>query len=401
MTRSSVRSATMPSIRSMFTFWISSSWLALSLFVGGNAQATDPDNLLWTVRWNHDGSLFAVGGVHTLWVFDSDTLESRSLFPKALDVRSGNTNISYVAVTRLAWHPTSNLLAVSSQGKNVGGIYDVSSGQRTVLSAAGEHFGRGVSWSPDGRRLAFTSDDRLMISKADGTLLHDIPRYKEAKGLTGVAWSPLGDRIVTIGARITLHDDQGKPIKQVMHRPEARERLELLLCVAWHPSGDFFVVGDYGTDIDDPVLQLWSADGNLMKSITLKGDTQLRNVSWNRDGSRLASASRKLGIWKRDGELEFEAKSPDLLWGVDWHPNGDKVLTSSIEGRVTLWSSNALVEKQVVVPPRSEPRAEPDGAANGNQPIRAETNSTCRRWRMPNQSMERTETAKAIIRSTP
>lgn len=368
------RSATMHPVGSMLRFWTSASWIALLLFAGGKAQATDLDNLLWTARWNHDGSQFAVGGVHTLRIFDSDTLESRSLLPKALDVRLGGTNIPYVAVTRLAWHPTSNLLAVSSQGKNVGGIYDVSSSQRTDLSATEEHFGRGVSWRPDGRRLAYTSDDRLVISKDDGTLLHDIPRYKEAKGLTGVAWSPLGDRIVTIGARITLHDAQGNPIRQRMHRPEAQERLQLLLCVAWHPSGDFFVVGDYGTDRDDPVLQFWSAEGELIKSITLKGDTQIRNVSWKRDGSRLASASSKLGIWKRDGELEFEAKSPDLLWGVDWHPNGEKVLTSSIAGRVTLWSANALVEKQVGVPPRSEPRA--DGAANGNLPIRAGTNST-------------------------
>jgi len=275
-------------------------------------------------------------------------------------VSSGKTQVPYSAITRLAWHPSRNLIAVSSQGQNVGGIYDALSGGRTALSAARTHFGRGVSWSPDGRRLAFTSDDRLMISEADGTRLYDIPRYQAAKGLTGVAWSPAGDRIVTIGARITLHNAQGKPIKQVMHRPEAEERLQLLLSVAWHPSGEFFAVGDYGTEVDDPVLQFWSAEGELIKNITLKGDTQIRDLAWNRDGSRLAAASRKLGIWTRDGELEFEAKSPDLLWGVDWHPNDNQILTSSIEGRVTLWSANAQVEKQVVGPPGTEPRAEPE-----------------------------------------
>jgi len=120
--------------------------------------------------------------------------------------------------------------------------------------------------------------------------------------------------------------------------------------VAWHPSGDFFAVGDYGTEVDDPVLQFWSADGELLKSINLDGDTQIRDLSWNRDGTRLASASSKLGIWKRDGELEFEAKSPDLLWGVDWHPNGETILTSSIGGRVTLWSSAAKVVKEILEP---------------------------------------------------
>jgi len=362
--------------RSTFHALVSVSLIVLSLLVIGNARATDHDNILWTARWNHDGSLFAIGGIHALWAFDSDTLEKKSLLPKAPGARSGDTNIPYMAVTRVAWHPSSNLLAVSSQGKNVNGIYDISTSKRTALTASQDHFGRGVSWSPDGSQLAFTSDDRLKISKADGTVLHDIPRYKEAKGLAGVAWSPSGDRIVTIGARITLHNAQGEAIKQMMHRPEARERDQLLLCIAWHPSGEFFVVGDYGTELDDPVLQFWSADGELLKSITLEGDTQIRNLSWNRGGTRLVSASSKLAIWTRDGELEYEAQSPDLLWGVDWHPNGDRILTSSIEGRVTLWSSTAEVVKEIVVPPESQPLAEPDGAANGSQPVRSETDRT-------------------------
>jgi len=363
-------------IRSMFHAWVLVSLIALPLMVMEEARAKDHGNILWTARWQHDGSRFAVGGIHALWVFDSHTLEKKSLLPKMPGVQSSHTNFPYMAVTQVAWHPNSDLLAVSSQGKNVNGIYDIASGKRIPLTALQVDFGRGVSWSPDGSLLAFTSDDRLRISKADGTLLHDIPRYKDAKGLTGVAWRPSGDRIVTVGARITLHDAQGEPIKQMMHRPEARERDQLLLCVAWHPSGEFFVVGDYGTEVDDPVLQFWSADGELLKSITLKGDTQIRNLSWTGDGSRLASASSKLRLWTRDGELEFEAESPDLLWGVDWHPKDDKILTSSIEGRVTLWSSTAQVVKEVVVPPRSQPLAEPDGAANGSQPIRPETNRT-------------------------
>ncbi len=126
-------------------------FLILPSFHGiGNAQATDLDNILWTTRWNHDGSRFAVGGIHALWVFDSATLTRRSLLPKALGVRSDHTSSPYIAVTRVAWHPSSNLLAVSSQGRNVNGIYDISSGKRTALTATQDHFGRGVSWSPDG-----------------------------------------------------------------------------------------------------------------------------------------------------------------------------------------------------------------------------------------------------------
>lgn len=327
----------------------------LAVVLGSGRAAGSEDNILWTARWNHDGSRFAVGGIHTLWVFNSITLEKKSLLSVPQKESPDHTDNSHMAVTRVAWQPGTNRLAVLSQGKNVNGIYNVATGERVALTSMENDFGRGVSWSPDGSRLAFTSDDRLFISKADGTQLHDIPRYMDAKGLTGAAWRPSGDRIVTVGARITLHDARGKPIKQVMHRPEAEDGDQLLLCVAWHPSGEFFVVGDYGTEADDPVLQFWSADGTLIKSITIRGDTQIRNISWNRDGSRLASASSKLVIWNGDLVPEFEAESPDLLWGVDWHPDGNSLLTSSIEGRVTLWDASAKVIKQIVMPPGSEP----------------------------------------------
>ena len=330
--------------------------IATSLQIFGGWQAAgSEDNILWTARWNHDGSRFAVGGIHTLWVFNSITLEKKSLLSAPQKESPDHTDNSHMAVTRVAWQPGTNRLAALSQGKNVNGIYNIDTGKRVALTTMKKDFGRGVSWSPDGSRLAFTSDDRLIISKADGTLLHDIPRYMDAKGLTAAAWRPSGDRIVTVGARITLHDARGKPIKQVMHRPEAEDGDQLLLCVAWHPSGEFFVVGDYGTEVDDPVIQFWSAGGELLKSITMKGDAEIRNISWNRDGSKLASASDRLVIWNRDLEPEFEAESPDLLWGVDWHPDGKSILTSSIEGRVTLWNANAKVLKQVIVPSGSEP----------------------------------------------
>lgn len=222
-------------IRSMIHAWVSVFLFALPLFALEKTRAMNFDNILWTARWNHDGSQFAVGGVRALWIFDSDTFNRKSLLRGALGGNADGSNLPYMAVTHLSWHP----------------------------------------------------------------------------------------------------------------------------------SGDFFVVGDYGTEVDDPVLQFWSADGQLFKSIPLEGDTQVRNVSWSPDGMRLASASSKLGIWTMDGELEFEGKSPDLLWGVDWHPNGDKILTSSIEGRVTLWSSIAEVVKEIVLPSESGPLAEP---VNAGQP---------------------------------
>jgi len=314
-------------------------------------QPSDRRQTLWTTQWNHDGSKFAVGGDDTLWIYDVDSLQRRSIMPPTPE--SVRADGGYApTVTHVAWHPSRNVLAISSQDTNVCGIFDIDSGSRIQLLPSNDNAGRGVTWSPKADKLAISSpgDGHLRIYERDGTLLHDIPRYKDAKGLTGVAWRPTGDRIVTIGSRITLHASDGTPIRQFMHRPEARERGQLLLSVAWHPSGRFFVVGDYGTDVDDPVVQLWSADGTLIRSINLDGDTEVRNISWNPGGTRFATSSRRLTIWTADGDLEANASAPDLLWGVAWHPTDDTILTTDIVGRITLWNDKAKVLKQVQQP---------------------------------------------------
>lgn len=329
---------------------ISGIGISLVLFTNPNPCVADEDSILWTARWNHEGSRFAVGGENVLWEFDSKTLEKKSLLGYLEQEPDEGWDDPYMAVTRIAWHPNDRFLAISSQGRDINAIFDVQSKERTLLAPLAEEFGRGISWSPDGTQVAYTMDDRLRIAKVDGSILYDIPRYKDAKGLTSVEWRPNGDRMVTLGARITLHDAQGQPMKQVTHRPEAEDGDQLLLSAAWHPSGEFFVVGDYGTEVDDPVLQFWSAEATLIRSIPLHGDAEVRDVSWNHDGTRLATASSKLQVWSQEGALLHAAEAPDLLWGVDWNPGGDRILTSSIDRRVTLWSADARLVTEVVAP---------------------------------------------------
>ena len=311
------------------------------------AEEPSADRTLWTVEWNPNGSQFAVGGVNTLWMFDANNYERKSFLSLGNQDNQQADDTEYT-VTTVSWHPFENYLAVLSQGGNVNGIYDTTSGTRIPLKF---DQGRGVDWRAKGDMLATTSpgDGHLRLFKSDGSLLHDVPRHKAAKGLTGVAWQPSGNKIVTIGKYITMHDAHGTVNRQITHRPNAEGEC-LLLCVEWHPSGEFFVVGDYGNNdtADPPAIQFWSADGDLMKTIAIDEGSEIRNVSWNHEGTLLASASDGLRIWTKAGELKHEGDSPDLLWGVDWHPREHRLLTSSAEGRVTLWTPDANVSKRIV-----------------------------------------------------
>ena len=317
---------------------------AMMLAVGWvqHCEAKESDNkILWSVDWSADGKSLAVGGA---WVgiFDADTQLKRQA--PGLD--------SLKSVAKVRWHPRRNVLALSGGADGVTAIYDPATDQKITLKT--KEGTRGVAWSGTGERLA-TAGNRgeLQIWSADGELLHTT-RPENAKSLTGVAWHPTEDKIVTVSEFIRLYDGKGNMTKEVRYRPDAKG-LALLLCVEWHPSGEFFVVGDYGNSEagDAPLLQFWSADGKLLKTMEVKDGAAIRNVSWNRDGSLLASASDALRSWSKDGELRHTGKSPDFLWGVRWNPDGNKLLTSSHEGRVTLWTAQAEVSKNIVEAPGS------------------------------------------------
>ena len=301
-----------------------------------NLQESDNRRILWSVDWSADGKVFAVGGG---WVglFDAETNERR-LTPGLDNSKS---------VHKVRWHPRRNLLALSGGANEVTAIYDPVTARKIPLKTM--EGTRGIAWNASGDKLA-TAGNRgeLQIWSVDGKLLQTT-RPENAKSLTGVAWQPTENQIVTVGEFITLYDQSGRIVRQVRHRPEAKGMV-LLLCVEWHPSGEFFAVGDYGNSDtgDAPAIQFWSSDCTLLRTIEVKGGAEFRNVSWSPDGSLLASASDALRIWTKDGELRNIGKSPDFLWGVRWNRVGDRLLTSSKDGYVTLWTPSAVTIRNVV-----------------------------------------------------
>ncbi len=109
--------------------------------------------------------------------------------------------------------------------------------QATLIGAA-DHV-RGVSWSPDGTRLATASDDgKVRFYSAAGALLMTLSGH--AAGVTSVAWSPDGRTIA---------------------------------------SGS-----------DDGTIRLWDTDGTLRKVLT-GHDGYVTSLSWAPDSSGLASGS--------------------------------------------------------------------------------------------------------------
>ena len=286
--------------------------------------------ILWTTAWSPNGKFIAVGGNQgDLKLFDGKTFQLIKTFP-----------VKDVIMSRLKWHPTRNLLAVVTQDRDViARILNVDSDTWIDLQGL-ESSSRGVDWNRTGELLA--------VSEFEGEVSVFTPQGKrisrfmaDPMSVTDLDWHPNKDVMVTVGSQIGIYRALGDTINNF----KSRNKKVLLLCVEWHPSGDFFVSGDYGDfdsrEVENVLLQFWNPDGIKIFEIT-SGEKEYRNIRWNPIGTKLASASEALRIWSAEGSLDAESQaSDDLLWGVDWSPDGKFIVTSSRKGHIVLWDNKA------------------------------------------------------------
>lgn len=291
-----------------------------------HSQNLNTKKILWTTDWSPNGKYIAVAGnTDTLVIYHSKSM----IVFKKIPFRS--------TVTRVKWHPSKNILAITSQfSEDKHAIINLDTDTRTELTGISNDGARAMDWHETGNYIIIGDNDgQILIFDINGNLKTSF-QNENTKSIIGVDWHPTKDVIVTVGEKIRLFDSKGNLLKSIKHRYED----VLLLSVAWHPRGDFFVTGDYGDEINKPWLQFWDEQGHLIKTIDI-GKGEYRNIAWNQKGNRLASASDALRIWDKTGNLIHEGNSPALLWGLSWSPNAKEIVTSSIQQHVNIWDAKA------------------------------------------------------------
>ncbi len=291
-----------------------------------HSQNANDKKILWTADWSPNGKYIAIAGnTDTLVIYHS---ESMKIF-KRVPFKS--------TITRVKWHPNKNVLAITSQNSlDKSSILNIDTDTKIELEGVSTDGARGMDWDESGQYLVIGDNDgKISIFDINGKLIRTF-HHENTKSITGLDWHPSKDIIVTVGDKIRLFNTQGLLIKTIKHRPED----VLILSVAWHPSGDTFVTGDYGASKDKSLLQYWDQNGELIKSLDIsKGE--YRNMVWNKRGDRLATASDALRIWDRTGTLRHVGTSPDYLWGLSWSPRSKKIITSSIQQQISIWDNKA------------------------------------------------------------
>lgn len=230
------------------------------------------------------------------------------------------------------------------------------------------------AWSPDGKRIAYSNGNEILLAKSDGS---EPRRILTTEGTANdIRWSPDGSIL-----RFTLSDPKTNN-RSIWQASTDGSNLHPLLagwnsipnecCGKWTPDGRYFVF----QALRDETVDLWalSEQGGLFRAASKEpiqltsGPMNVGNPVPSRDGKKLFVQG-----WRSRGELvRYDAKSGQLTpylgglsaMGVDFSRDG-KWIAYNDGSDGTMWRSSVdgSQKLQLVFPPMQAylPRWSPDG----------------------------------------
>ena len=175
-----------------------------------------------------------------------------------------------------------------------------------------------------------------------------------------VAFSPDGTQLVTVAAtgertRPTIWNvATGASVRSLVGPADVAEQT-----VAWSPRGDLIVTGGIFSD-----TRVWdSSSGELVKSL----ETQVRDVAFSSDGSKLATAGTDVFVWEVstwERSSAFSGYSGSIV-AISFSPDGTQLLGGGNDNRPRLWdvaTGTVLTALPAHEAPVSGVAFSPDGA---------------------------------------
>ncbi len=210
------------------------------------------------------------------------------------------------------------------------------------------------AWSPDGRRIAFTSDRdggnwELYVMNSDGTQqrrLTNTPEEDEAVP----AWTPDGEKIAYVV------DPLGESTIHVMNADGSdQRRLVDGNWPSWSPDGKRLAYTDFS--VGEERLAVMNADGSQQRRVPsslvrqLTGAAAAYEAAWSPDGKRFAyvaaprTNNEEIYVMNVDGSHRIRLTDipGNDHWPPTWSPDGRRIAFTSdgTDGRGEIYVMNA------------------------------------------------------------
>jgi TolB protein len=282
-----------------------------------------------------------------------------------------------------AWSPDGRSIAFTRWGPDGAGVFVMDATGSNVRQIA-DVDGAGPVWSPDGLRIAVTSAHgylgdypQIYLIAADGsgqqrlTSYENVPTPTLSMGNDSPAWSPDGRQIAFVSeqldgpSQVQVMQADGTQVRRLTDFPGRK------LGPIWSPDGEWIA---FGTDAADADIWIMRADGTALRNLTASPTIET-DPAWSPDGTQLAFVRQSdadfqiVVVTPEDAAERVLYDSGDAIFTARWSPDGQRLafVSGNPERNSDLFVINADGSglQQLTTTPESEidPAWSPDGAA--------------------------------------